>query len=52
VQITLIGATRFIRCIRDKKTTTFMMSLQEIEKTIKNKQEDPQNAKELKEIRQ
>jgi hypothetical protein len=27
VQVTLIGATRFVRCVKDKKTTTFIMSL-------------------------
>jgi hypothetical protein len=37
--------------VRDKKTTTFMTSLQEIEKAIKDKQEDSQNAEELEEIR-
>jgi hypothetical protein len=52
VQVTLIKTTRFVRYIRDKKTTTFITSLQEIKKAIKNKQKDPQNAKELKEIRQ
>jgi outer membrane protein assembly factor BamA len=52
VQVTLIRATRFIRYVKDKKTTTFITSLQEIEKAIKDKQKDPQNAEELKEIRQ
>jgi hypothetical protein len=52
IQIALIRATRFMRCVRDKKTTTFMTSLQEIKKIIEDKQKDPQNTKELKEIRQ
>jgi hypothetical protein len=37
VQIALIRATGFIRYVKNKKTTTFITSLQEIEKTIKNK---------------
>jgi hypothetical protein len=37
VQVALIGATGFVRYVRDKKTTTFMTSLQEIEKAIENK---------------
>jgi hypothetical protein len=27
VQVTLIGATGFMRCVRDKKITIFMISL-------------------------
>jgi hypothetical protein len=27
VQVALIGATGFVRCVRDKKITIFMMSL-------------------------
>jgi hypothetical protein len=41
-----------MRYVRDKKITTFIISFQEIEKTIKDKQENPQNTKELEEIRQ
>jgi hypothetical protein len=41
VQVALIGATGFVRCVRDKKTTTFMTSFQEIKKAIEDKQEDP-----------
>jgi hypothetical protein len=37
VQVVLIRATRFMRYMRDKKITTFMISLQEIKKAIKNK---------------
>jgi hypothetical protein len=37
VQVVFIGATGFVRCVRDKKITTFMTSLQEIKKAIEDK---------------
>ena len=52
MDIALIGASGFLRNVKDQKTETFITSLSEIEKAIEDKQADNGSAQEEREIKE